>query len=117
MRIKIKSDHWIAKRLGVAAITLYPYIFFNYPYEEMDQSVINHEFIHIRQIRDLMNKWARPLRFMGWLHFYVSYLFEYGVLLVKYKSSGLAYINISYEKEAFENQYGEMDKKIEWEIS
>ncbi len=48
------------------ALTIYPYIFMKGGFDRgsiADITLIQHEFIHVRQVRS-----------MGWLPFYVSYL-------------------------------------------
>lgn len=53
----------------------------------------NHEKIHTRQMMELF--------FIG---FYLWYLIEWLILLIKYKNSKEAYRNIKFEKEAYINE-------------
>ena len=78
---------------GFGAITLYPYIFFRASENEVSASTLRHEMIHVRQVRRL-----------GWVKFYSSYLFHYGVGLFKYLDNDKAYRAIPYEVEAYRDQ-------------
>jgi len=53
----------------------------------------NHERIHLRQQAELLV-----------LPFYLIYLLEYIVRVIQYRNSQLAYRNISFEREAYENE-------------
>ena len=94
MKIKMKFGHWLPKKLGFTAITLYPFIFFAYTKEQaIRYNVVNHEWIHVTQIRKL-----------GWFKFYIDYLWQYWVNYRKYKQQFPAYMAISYEVEAYHSQ-------------
>ena len=56
--------------------------------------LIHHETIHLRQQLEL-----------GLLPFYIWYLLEYLVRLVQYKKHHQAYLNISFEREAYANEH------------
>lgn len=88
--ITIKNS-WVAKVLGVDGIVLYPFIFF--ASKDPDQILINHELIHVSQIRR-----------DGLWHFYFNYLKEYAIHRFQKKSHLEAYRSISYEVEAYDNQ-------------
>ena len=92
MRVKHLKDSIIPKILKVDAITIYPFIFYymKFPSKELMQ----HEMIHIDQVRKL-----------GWFKFYFKYLLEYITLYRQYKNQSIAYFNISYEKEAYSKQH------------
>ena len=53
---------------------------------------MNHEFIHLRQQLELLI-----------VPFYILYLLNYLVNLVYYQNHFLAYKNIAFEREAYEN--------------
>ncbi len=53
---------------------------------------MNHERIHIRQQVELLV-----------LPFYVLYLIEYAIGLIKYRNRKNAYMNISFEREAYQH--------------
>lgn len=53
---------------------------------------MNHEFIHLRQQIELLI-----------IPFYILYLLNYLINLIIYRSHFLAYRNIAFEREAYEN--------------
>lgn len=88
----MKFNHWLLKILPhhYAAITLPWGVYFRHTEDETPNRVIIHELCHIQQIkRD------------GALKFYSVYIYEYLKNLIKFKNHYEAYINISYEKEAY----------------
>ena len=58
-----------------------------------DPIFINHERIHLRQQLELLI-----------LPFFIWYAIEYGIRLLQYKDRYEAYRNISFEREAYENE-------------
>ena len=58
-----------------------------------DQILINHEKIHLRQQRELLV-----------LLFYIIYGFEWGIKFFIYKNGYLTYKNLSFEREAYQNE-------------
>ena len=60
----------------------------------IDKYVVNHERIHTAQQRELL--------FIG---FYILYLIEWIVRYFQYRNWHKAYMNISFEKEAYVNGY------------
>lgn len=81
-------------RKNIAAIALFPFIFVCNQTLLKDRRLINHEKIHLRQQLEMLV-----------LPFYIWYLVEYLIRLIHYKKSSLAYRNISFEREAYENDY------------
>lgn len=74
---------------------------------KIDKVTINHESIHSRQFVELMVLFAVATVFIRWwmplfspLFFYAWYVIEWLVRLPK----GNAYRNISFEREAYENE-------------
>lgn len=59
----------------------------------IDKYVINHERIHDAQQKELL-----------YIPFYLLYIIEWLIRLIKYKNSNRAYKNISFEREAY--KYG-----------
>lgn len=59
---------------------------------KMDERTLNHERIHTAQIRELL-----------YVIFYLWYVLEWLVRLVKYRNAYAAYRNISFEREAHQN--------------
>ncbi len=74
-------------------IALWPFIVVKDSFLKEDESFINHERIHLRQQAELLV-----------LPFYIIYLLEYIVRVIQYRNSQLAYRNISFEREAYENE-------------
>jgi hypothetical protein len=80
------------KYLGISGITLFPFIILRDKQLKQDKRILNHERIHIRQQVELLV-----------LPFYMLYLIEFGIGLIKYKNRMKAYMNISFEREAYKN--------------
>jgi hypothetical protein len=77
-------------KLRVNGLALFPFIIVQRP--NPSKRLINHERIHLRQQLEMLV-----------LPFYIWYLFEY---LIRYASSGSsaeAYWNLSFEREAYQN--------------
>ena len=74
------------------AITIWPVIFINKNYKN-DKVLLNHEKIHLRQQIELL-----------WIPFFIWYFFEFLILYIQYKDWNKAYRNISFEREAYENE-------------
>lgn len=77
---------------GINGIVLWPFIL--YAERDPDPFIMNHESIHLEQIRR-----------SGVLKFYAQYLSEYFRGRKKGLSHDEAYRNISFEKEAYQNQH------------
>lgn len=76
------------------AITLLPLgIFFRQSLVQVDAHIINHEMIHVEQIKKL-----------GVIRFYTLYVYYYAKNIWKYRNHDLAYRNIPFEIEAYEKQ-------------
>jgi len=58
--------------------------------KDVDLELINHERIHTAQMRELL-----------YVFFYLWYVIEWLVKLIKYRDSRTAYMNIGFEKEAY----------------
>ena len=95
------------KRLGVSGMTIFPIIFLRSKELKNDIRVMNHERIHIRQQIEMLV-----------IPFYIIYLIEYLIGRLKYKNHFEAYLNISFEREAFINDrnlaYLKVRKFWEW---
>ncbi|SDX36851.1 hypothetical protein SAMN05444411_10519 [Lutibacter oricola] len=74
-------------------LTIYPFVFLKNKELKSDSYLLNHENIHLQQQKELF-----------WVFFFVWYFAEYLVLLIKYKNHNKAYKNISFEKEAYQNE-------------
>ena len=78
------------KILGISGITLYPFIILRDKHLKQDKQIMNHEQIHIHQQMELLV-----------VPFYVIYLLEFAIGIIKHKSIMTAYLNISFEQEAY----------------
>jgi hypothetical protein len=102
-----KEDHKIAKvrwnefrilprRFKIYGIVLFAFVFLNKKSRFLSvndmTTLLNHERIHVRQQLELLI-----------LPFFIIYIAEWLVLLLKYRNKNLAYRNISFEKEAYDN--------------
>jgi hypothetical protein len=86
-----KTIQFLSKKKA-RAMALFPFILVSN--KIVDDFIIRHEKIHIRQQLELL---VFP--------FYLWYGVEFLVLLIKYRDAHLAYLNISFEKEAYENHF------------
>ncbi len=75
------------------AITIFPFILLSDQRLKEDKILVNHEMIHIRQQLELLV-----------LPFYLWYLIEFFIRYLKTGSRFQAYVNISFEKEAYANE-------------
>lgn len=91
MKIRLIRNSLLAKLLKVDGIVLYPCMFFSE--ERPSVKIINHELIHIQQVRR-----------DGLIRFYFTYLKEYSQFRLKGIPHREAYLSISYEVEAYSNQ-------------
>ena len=82
--------YFLPKR--VSAIALWPFIFIKEKELSKNPILINHEKIHLKQQVELLI-----------LLFYCFYLIEYLFLLFRFLNHDKAYRNISFEKEAYQN--------------
>ena len=80
--------------IDITGITLYPFIIYRNPQEEVVEDTHNHELIHIHQQREL---WV--------VGFYVLYVYYWLKNRVKGENNLTAYANIPFEVEAYRNQH------------
>lgn len=78
---------------GFKAINLFGVLFVR-KHSVMTASDMRHECIHTAQMRE-----------MAYVFFYVWYIVEWLFRLIQYLDSRMAYRNISFEREAYSNQY------------
>ena len=78
---------------------------------KIDDVTINHESIHSKQFIELMVLFAVVTVFIRWwmplfapLFFYVWYVLEWLIHLIRFRSTYKAYKNISFEREAYANE-------------
>jgi len=82
---------------GYTGITIFPFVFLKDKALKNDLILINHEKIHLRQQLELLI-----------VPFYVLYVLEFIVRYAQYNNWYLAYINLSFEREAYHNE-GDLD--------
>ena len=82
----------LLKNTKISGITLFPFILLRKKELRHNPILINHEKIHLRQQLELLI-----------IPFYIWYLSEYYIKYLKYKNPDLAYRNISFEREAYDN--------------
>lgn len=73
-----------------SAMALFPFILFKDETSKKDMVLLNHEKIHLRQQVELLI-----------IPFYIIYLFNYILNLLKYRNHFKAYLNVVFEKEAY----------------
>lgn len=78
---------------GYRGITLFPFIFLLRKEDKRNPELVNHEKIHIRQQLELLV-----------IPFFIWYGIEFLIRLVQFKNWSRAYRNISFEREAYENE-------------
>lgn len=76
-----------------SGLTIFPFIFLKNKEILKDPFFLNHEKIHLKQQMELL-----------WIFFFIWYLIEYGIRILQNKNHDTAYKNISFEKEAYENE-------------
>ena len=79
---------------GYSGLTVFPFILLSDEKHRHNKWLINHEKIHIRQQLELL---VFP--------FFIWYFTEYLIRLLQYRTHHAAYRNISFEKEAYANEY------------
>ncbi len=88
-------------------MALFPFILVSNKADLNDRVLLDHEKIHLRQQLELLV-----------IPFYLLYLLNYLLNLVKYKSHNAAYLNIVFEREAYSNEnnvrYLESRKWFAW---
>jgi hypothetical protein len=78
---------------GFYGLTVFPFVFVKCELAKEKSVFINHERIHLRQQLELLI-----------IPFFIWYFLEYILRLIQYKDRDLAYINISFEREAYANE-------------
>ena len=78
---------------GFRGLTVFPFIFLMNKKDKINQELLNHERIHIRQQLEMLV-----------LPFFIWYGFEFIDGLIRFKNRREAYHNISFEKEAYANE-------------
>ncbi len=89
--IIIISKYLIPK--GFIGLTFFPFIILKHKSEMLDEVILNHEKIHIRQQLELFI-----------VPFFIWYGLEYVYRFVQYRDKYKAYRNICFEREAYNNE-------------
>lgn len=96
MRGKIIVSSFFTKLFSAgkaSAVTVFPFIFVRHKSMRSDIVLVNHESIHIAQVVELL---VFP--------FYMMYFCEFLVRLIQYRNTHKAYLNISFEREAYAHE-------------
>ncbi len=78
---------------GFRGLTFYPFVFIADKKDKLNVVFVNHEKIHIRQQLELLI-----------IPFYIWYFLEFLFRWVQFKDRRKAYLNISFEREAYSNE-------------
>lgn len=90
--ILIVNKYLLGKRFK--GISLWPFVVLRNRKDAQDPVFLNHERIHLKQQQELLI-----------LPFYVLYLFEFFIRFILYRNAYKAYYNISFEREAYRNEF------------
>jgi len=74
-------------------LAIFPFIFLKDKVLKENSTIINHEKIHLRQQIEML-----------WIFFFLWYGIEFLVRWIQFKNPLTAYLNISFEKEAYGNE-------------
>ncbi|RZK79856.1 MAG: hypothetical protein EOO85_02515 [Pedobacter sp.] len=80
--------------LPAQAMALYPFMLFKNSKLKLDNRLIRHEQIHFKQQLELLI-----------VFFYILYLLNYLINLVRFRKHDKAYFQICFEKEAYQNDH------------
>jgi len=78
---------------GYTGIAIFPFMFLKKKYMKENVFLINHEKIHLRQQIELLV-----------IPFFVIYIIEFLIRLIQYRDWNIAYMNISFEREAYDKE-------------
>ena len=78
---------------GFRGITFFPFVILADKQDKLNPVFVNHERIHIRQQLELLI-----------VPFYIWYAVEFLIRWMQFKNRSVAYYNISFEREAYQNE-------------
>jgi hypothetical protein len=78
--------------IPAAGMAIFPFVFIKYQHLKKNRQLINHELIHLRQQVELLI-----------FPFFVLYVTNYLINVIRYRNHYQAYKNIVFEREAFAN--------------
>ena len=87
----VVSKYLIPK--GFGGITIFPFVILRTKFHALNDVYVNHERIHIRQQLEMLI-----------LPFFIWYGIEFLFRLIQFKSKADAYKNVSFEREAYQNE-------------
>lgn len=87
----LQSRYLIPK--GFSGLTIFPFVIVSTKVDLTNKILLNHERIHLRQQLEL-----------AILPFFIWYFIEYLLRLLQFRNKRKAYRNISFEREAYENE-------------
>jgi len=79
---------------GFNGVSLWPFVILKNKSLKNDIVFLNHEKIHLKQQAEMLV-----------VFFYLWYGIEFGIRFFQYKNKFLAYRNISFEREAYANEF------------
>jgi len=82
---------WLPR--SISAMAIFPLVLLKHRDLGANKVLLNHEKIHLRQQLELLV-----------LPFFMWYILEYFVRLLRYRNRQQAYLNISFEREAYKNE-------------
>nr|WP_315126848.1 hypothetical protein [uncultured Capnocytophaga sp.] len=94
MKRFIVNRYFVPK--GFSGITLYPFVFTNKDNHLNDARFVNHERIHLVQQRELLV-----------IFFYLWYVIDFLIKLLKYRDKNIAYQQNIFEREAYQNDHNQ----------
>ncbi|HAI75843.1 MAG TPA: hypothetical protein DCM08_06305 [Microscillaceae bacterium] len=77
-----------------AGMAIFPFILLADKQYRGDKHLLNHELIHLQQQIELLI-----------IPFYLLYLLHYGINLVRFRDHHRAYLEIFFEREAYQNEH------------
>lgn len=87
----IVSKYLVPK--GYGGIAIFPFVFFRSKSQLQDVVSVNHEKIHLRQQAEMFV-----------LPFFIWYVLEFLIRIMRYRNWDKAYRNICFEREAYANE-------------
>ena len=74
-------------------MAIFPFVFLRDKSLKNNEKILNHECIHLRQQLELL-----------WILFFICYGLEFVFRWIEYRDRKKAYLNISFEREAYQNE-------------
>ena len=78
---------------GYLAVTFFPFIFLKCKELKQDKVLLNHEKIHLQQQLEMLV-----------IPFFLVYVIQFLYLLLKYNKWSVAYENVMFEREAYQQE-------------